>query len=278
MEGMASGAKAARRRRVSYPVANLRGEVSGLETVMAQVMARPRKEAVHRLRSTTRRIEAHLEVVVELARQEPGFRVAGGEVRRVKKLLRRVRRGAGRVRDLDVARELAKTFAAGGTAPQIRRQAEDLREQLKEERKRESRDLIASLKGRGLKLQPSLEQLLISLEPVAEVGMSAVELEVLARGWHERQMKLAGLENMRMDGLHWIRKSAKLARYMAETGLAARVVREFATVQAAGGEWHDCLNLLELAEERLGKRSELAVLLKGRETAARSTFEELIAR
>jgi len=85
-------------------------------------------------------------------------------------------------------------------------------------------------------------------------------------------------EKTRVDGLHWIRKSAKLARYMAETGLAARVVREFATVQAAGGEWHDCLNLLELAEDRLGKRSELAVLLEGREAAARNAFEALIAR
>ena len=277
MEGMASEAIAARRRRVSYPVANLRGEVSALETVMAQVMARPRKEAVHRLRSTTRRIEAHLEAVEELARQEPGFRVASEDLRRVRKLLHRVRRGAGRVRDLDVARELAKMFAAGEAAPEIRRQAEDLREQLKGERRRESRDLVALLKGRGLKLQPSLEQLLISLEPVAEVGMSAVELEVLTRGWYERQMKVMRTEKMRVDGLHWIRKSAKLARYMAETGLAARVVREFATVQAAGGEWHDYLNLLDLAEERLGKRSELAVLLEGRETAARSAFEALIA-
>ena len=276
MKGMASEATTARRRRVSYPVANLRGEVSELETAMAQVMARPRKEAVHRLRSATRRIEAQFAVVEELAHQEPGFRVAGGEVRRVKGLLRRVRRAAGRVRDLDVARDLAKTFAAGGAAG-IRRQAEDLRVQLKEERRPESRELTALLKGRGLKLQRYLEHLLLALEPVALIGMSAVELEVLTRRWYEGQLKAVPSATTRVEGLHWIRKSAKLARYMAATGLAARVVREFATVQAAGGEWHDWLNLLDLAQERLGKRSELTTLLEEREATARQTFEAAIS-
>lgn len=275
---MASGARTTRRRRVSYPVANLRGEVSGLETVMAQVMARPRKEAVHRLRSTTRRIEAHLEVVEELAHRDSGFRVVVGEMPRVRKLLHRVRRAAGRVRDVDVARERAKEFTAGEVAPGIRREAGDLRKKLKGERKREGQDLLALLKGPGLKLQPSLEQLVDALEPVSEVGMSAVELEALTRAWYERQLKAAGLEKRQVNRMHWIRKSAKLARYMAETGLAARVVREFATVQTAGGQWHDCLNLLDMARERLGKRSELVLLLDKREAAACSAFEAQLSR
>lgn len=277
MVGMKAGAKKAHRRRVSYPVANLRFEVSGLETVTAQVMARPRKEAVHRLRSTTRKIEAHLEVVEELAHQDPGFRAVGGFVKRVRKLLSRVRRAAGRVRDLDVSGDFAKECASRDASAKIRDEVRDLRAQLKVERKREERDLIALLKGRGLKLQPCLEQLLTALEPVGEVGMSAVELEVLTRAWYERQRKAAELEKTLVDRMHWIRKSAKLARYMAETGLAVRVVREFSEVQEAGGRWHDCLNLLELARARLGKRSELATLLEEREAAARKAFEALIA-
>lgn len=270
-------AKTARRARVSYPVANLRFEVSGLETVTAQVMARPRKEAVHRLRSTTRKIEAHLEVVEVLAHQYPGFRAVDGMAKRVRNLLSRVRRAAGRVRDLDVARDFAKEGIVGKASPKLREETRDLRAKLKAERKCEERDLIALLKGRGLRLQPCLEQLLTALEPVADVGMSAVELEVLTRGWYDRQLKAAALEKTLADRMHWIRKSAKLARYMAETGLAVRVVREFAAVQVAGGLWHDWLNLVEIARKRLGKRSELATLLDERETAARIEFEEQVA-
>ena len=274
---MTAGATPARRRRVIYPAAKLRAEVSGLESIAAQVVARPRKEAVHRLRSTTRRIEAYLEVVDALAEQEPGFKTVGADVKRVRKLLGRVRRAAGQVRDLDVAREFAKACRSGDAGPKIRGEVKKLRAQLKDDRQREERVLVALLKERGQKLQLSLERLLNALEPVGDVGMSAVELEVLTRDWYARQLKAAELQKTLEDRMHWVRKSAKLARYMAETGLAARVVKEFAAVREVGGQWHDCLNLLRVARGWLGKRSALAKLLAGREVAARSAFEAQIA-
>jgi len=272
---MAAGAKTVRRRRASYPVANLRAEVAGLEAAMAEVMARPRKEAVHRLRTETRKIEAHLAVMAELAQQEPGFKAIERQAARVMKLLVRIRRAAGRVRDLDVQRRLAKECAAGGATRKVRREAKDLRAQLKVERQLKARDLLEKLEGRRLKLETRPKTLLEALEPVATVGMSAIDLEVLTRTWYQRQVSEAGQESNAARQMHRIRKAAKLARYMAENGLAARVVAEFAAVQEAGGRWHDWLDLLHATRQRLGKRSGLAARLKEQEAAARSSFQAL---
>jgi len=276
MFGMTAGAKTARRRRVSYPVANLRVQVSALETAVAQVMARPGKEPVHGLRSVTRKVEAQLAVVGKLAEQEPGFQAVEGPVRQVEKLLDKVRRAAGQVRDRDVQHGLAQEFAGVGATAALRREVKEIRKQLRVERAGAAAELVDVLDGHGRKLAPLLEALIHALKPVEAVGMSAVEQEVMTRGWYAAQLDTARLDTKPVRGMHRIRKAAKLARYMAENGLAARVVEEFKAVQEAGGRWHDCLSLRDAARRRLGKRSELAALLTEREAAARSLFETLV--
>jgi len=209
-----------------------------------------------------------------LGRQEPGFRVSE---KPVKKLLDGVRRAAGRVRDLDVQRRLAKECVASGATKKLRREVKELREQLKEERGLEAESLLEILEEHGLKLEPRLETLMGELEPAAAVGMSAVDLEVLTRGWYQSRRSEAERETKPNDRLHGIRKAAKLARYMAENSLAARVVDEFEALQEAGGRWHDCLGLQKAARRRLGKRSGLAAVLKEREAEARSRFQGLLS-
>lgn len=276
MLGMAAGASSARRRRVTYPVENLRVQVSALETVMVQVMAKPRREAVHQLRSVTRKVEAHLAVLGELAGQEPGLRAVARPARRVQKLLDLVRKAAGRVRDPDVQRTLARECVQDGSAKKLRGEVKEIRAQLKVERELAAAELIDLLLGRGLKLGPRLEVLMDALKPMEAVGLSAVEQEVMTRGWYAGQLGAARQRTGSDQTLHRIRKAAKVARYMAENGLAARVVETFKKLQEAGGRWHDCLSLRDAARERLGKRSELAALLKEREVSARTSFQTLV--
>ncbi len=272
---MTAGARTAQRRRVSYPVANLRAQVSALETAVAQVMARPGKEPVHQLRSVTRKVDAQLAVLGKLAEQEPEIRALEGSTRRVEKLLDKVRRAAGRVRDLDVQQGLAQEFAGDGATATLRHEVKEIRKQLKADREELAAALVDVLEGHGAKLGPLLEGLMSALKPVEAVGMSAVEQEVMMRGWYAAQLDAARHDSKPVRMMHRIRKAAKLARYMAENGLVARVVEEFKALQEAGGRWHDCLSLRDAARRRLGKRSELAELLTEREAAARSSFATL---
>jgi CHAD domain-containing protein len=164
---------------------------------------------------------------------------------------------------------------ASGATKKLRGEVKDLRGQLKQERGLGAEALVAMLEGSALKLEPRLEELMDGLEPVAEVGMSAVDLEVLTRGWYESQRSAAEREAKPNDQLHGIRKAAKLARYMAENGLAERVVKEFEALQDAGGQWHDYVDLGETARRRLGKGSRLEDLLKKQEAQAMSRFQGL---
>ena len=265
-------------RRVSYPVEALRAQVTALEAAIARVLARPKKDAVHELRKSTRKIEAQLAVIAELAQQEPGFKAITQPAKRVAKLLGKLRKAAGRVRDLDVQRKLAKEEIERGTTKKIRKEAKELRRELKAERAVGAEALIEALKAHALKLEPELERLVEELEPVAKVGLSAVELEVLTRGWYQKRRGKAEREDRPAEQMHGVRKAAKLARYMVEDGgVAARVVKEFEALQEAGGRWHDSLTLRELARARLGKQSGLAELLEQRENATRSEFREMLA-
>ena len=277
MVGMTARAKAALRPRVSYPVENLRVQVSALETATAQVLAKPRKDAVHHLRSTTRRIEAHLEAIEVLGQQEPGFRAVEKMATQVKKLLDRIRRAAGRVRDLDVRSNLAQECSSKSATLTLKKEVKELRASMKAKRRADAAKLREVLDGHGRKLAPKLEVLLHALQPVANVGLSTVEQEVLTRDWYAEQVRKARKGSDPTVALHDIRKAAKLARYLAENGLAGRVVNEFKALQEAGGRWHDYMSLRDAARRQLGKRSELARLAREKEMSARSAFEAMLA-
>jgi CHAD domain-containing protein len=261
----------------SFPVQSLRKHVSALEAAAAQVLAKPRKEAVHRLRIAARRIEALLEVIATLGRKEPGFAEVERPAAKVKELLAAVRRAAGSVRDLDVQRRLAKEVAEGGATKKIRSEAKALRKQLGRDRDSDAKTLVTMLEAHALELEPRLEELMKALEPVTQVGLSPVELEVLVRDWYKRRRGKAASKRKAVDQMHGTRKAAKLARYMAENGLAARVVKEFETVQETGGRWHDTMTLRDTARERVGKRSGLAEAMERREADARNEFVKLVA-
>ena len=268
---------AAKSSAVIFPVESLRGHVSALEAAVAQVLAKPRKEAVHRLRIASRRIEALLEVLAALGRQEPDFAAVEKPMKRVKDSLAAVRQAAGSVRDLDVQRRLAKEVAETGATKKIRSEAKSLSDDLRQDREVEAKELVKMLEAHALELEPGLEELMKALEPGAKVGLSQIDLEVLVQDWYKRKRGKAELKRRPDDQMHGTRKAAKLARYMAENGLDARVVKMFETVQETGGRWHDSLTLRNTARKRVGKRSGLAALMDKREADARTTFARLMA-
>jgi len=171
----------------TYPVATLRTQVTALEAAIAQVLAKPRKEAVHELRKATRQIEAQLELIGSLAARNAKYHAAVRGAKRVTKELGRVRRSAGEVRDLDVQRALTKDTIANEVGSKVRREGKDLRRSLKQERTEAAASLVKTLERHALKLEPQLEELLAQMEPLAGVRLSGPQLEKATLAWYARR-------------------------------------------------------------------------------------------
>ncbi len=240
-------------------------------------------DAVHDIRTGTRRIEAMLDTILR-ERSQP---VTGENLpqktnlqtndlaktaQRWLRLLKRIRRAAAPVRDLDVHRKLleqykagkktngsaesdAKPIDAGGQTP-VEQQADDLDAWLKQTRDEQARPLMKA----APKWAPRVGTQLASLEE--EMGKSPLRrraarkaavtaLEAFARLASQMQLLDAG-------NLHDFRKGAKKARYMAESGgadeQAGAVGKALKKLQDEIGDWHDWLVLAEEAHEALGSR------------------------
>jgi CHAD domain-containing protein len=257
----------------AYPVQVLREHCTELEAAIELALVKPRRKPVHDLRTNSRRIEAQLELLGLLEAEEPSLTGLSGRAAKVRKLLGAVRKAAGKVRDLDVQRDLVRdALDADSTKPMIA-DAKHLRRKLRGERVEEAAELLKELEGHARKLGPKLEKLLRRLEPATGLGISASKLEKLVRAWYEKQTAGAGDSH---DDLHGIRKAAKLARYMAESGDVAKTALEFENVQQMGGAWHDSLTLRVVAHDELGKRSKLVAIFAHQERATLEDFRETL--
>ncbi len=97
---------------VLYPVQVLQAHVAELQTMMAACLSDPDHKPVHKLRTATRRVEA----VLLLLGLVPGLPAHRKEVAATRRALRKLRRAAGTVRDLDVHRKMLEAFAGAEEA------------------------------------------------------------------------------------------------------------------------------------------------------------------
>jgi CHAD domain-containing protein len=253
----------------------LRDQVTALEAAVALVLAKPKKRTVHALRTSTRRIQAQMQLLDALAEQDAALAIPKKLRAKVEKRLGEVRKAAGRVRDLDVQRILLKEHRGH---PATRRDAGRLRDLLKTERQVEARRLVAMLEGHALKLGPLLETMLDGLTAVEQLRVSTTRLAAVTEEWFAFRVGERASEGS-ADELHEARKTAKLARYMAERGggAAKRVAEGFEQLQESGGSWHDAMLLRKLARKKLGKRSRLGPVFEEREQKALAEFRRRVA-
>ena len=240
----------------------------------------PEEEAVHNVRTSTRRIEAMLDTIVrELSPRTAANSGEGNPVgeaaQKWLRLLKRIRRAAGAVRDLDVHRGLLKKRGwlenpdsnenhqpgpevADSSSYTLGKQAEDLDAWLRGSRQEEAKPLIKA----APKWSERLDKELFSFEAAMEQARSprkrvrsaaAVALDAFAR-------LSTQMERLDASNLHDFRKGAKKARYMAESGgddaHAVAVMKALKKLQDEIGDWHDWLVLAEEAHEALGERGE----------------------
>lgn len=238
----------------------------------------PKVEAVHHLRTGTRRVEATLETLAREAGAR-GLGKAAEEARqRWLRQLKKVRRAAGTVRDLDVHRELladnflpaedaapdkvavelaeamaATTTGSVGITPLVQ-QARSLDAWLKDRRFDAAQSLCSTLDDHAERLLDAEQQFMAAMTKRRSVSHRA----------HRPPARLALEDYLRLmdamplldrENLHDFRKGAKKARYVAESDdkdpAAVAMAKAIKRVQDAIGEWHDWDAVRQEAREAL---------------------------
>ena len=219
-----------------------------LDRELGKLGRRPAPERVHKFRTTSRRVEALLSELV-----------AGhhGNESKLLKRLARLRKKAGRLRDLDV--EIAALRAlrfpqANGHKSQV------MGALVKERAKREKKLVKASDRATIAVLRRRLRRSAKDLE----VPANREPLALTFRKLRELSQNTVLTEKM----LHEYRIIGKRARYIAEFAsddpARQRVVDQLKHMQDVIGDWHDWLKLSQKAEKILGgvRDSPLVAMLR----------------
>lgn len=196
---------------------------------------------VHKFRTHSRRIEA---LISELAPEN-------GNRRKLLKLLSKLRKKAGKVRDLDVQIAFLKELKV----PDRHNQRAQLLEWLESEQTRRTK-----------KLEKAFEA-----ETATELRKRLRRAQKETQIEHVDPLKLAfkrlpdpGTTPLNEKMLHTCRIEAKKARYLAElapeSAETKHFIDELKRAQDAIGEWHDIMKLKEHAEQLFGGVSDSALV------------------
>jgi CHAD domain-containing protein len=200
---------------------------------IARVSKDAKPENVHRFRTNGRRVEV---LVGNLSPQD-------ANTRKLLKRLSKLRRKAGKVRDLDVQIAFLKELKI----PDRQNHRAILLDKLTDEQQKQSRKFVRSLDRAAMrKLRKRLRK--------AKTETNLSEIDPLKVAFS--RLPKTGQWPLNEKNLHACRISAKHARYLAElcpdSVDAKLVVGELKKAQDEIGRWHDVLKLTERAQELFG--------------------------
>ena len=250
---------------MSQPIVALLRYSLTLKAAMAECIDTPEPKPVHRLRSTTRRMEAILELLA-IAADLPHIRKKEKPFR---KYLRKIRQSAGEVRDIDVHLDMLAAYKSIDDAAVLEKD-------LNAARKKSAKKLQRRIEKDQRNIQRALDDLETILAPIVDFDLSAATLTQAAQSWLASAVK--NLDPQNDEGLHSIRKACKTARYICEIGAetsqaAAKLAKHFNDVQQITGTWHDYLLLLNEAHDTLPNDSPLIEKIHARTLRLRQEAE-----
>jgi CHAD domain-containing protein len=209
-----------------------------LEQDLVKLSSKPRPENVHRFRTGTRRLQILLgELSPEMDRNQ----------KKLLKLLGRIRKRAGKVRDLDVQLAALRSLKI----PQEPRRKTQLVNHLIELRAQQEKKLCKAVDEKTVReIRKRLKRAGKNFDPEASRDPLAVAtgmLEGINRGDSPITEAL----------LHQYRILSKRARYAAEFAEPSPKAQQFIAgvkrIQDALGDWHDWLTLTQTTSEHLGE-------------------------
>jgi CHAD domain-containing protein len=240
------------------------GLAESFNAAVAQGIEDAAPEAVHRMRTGSRRLQALLEATLRQA--SPAGNALERPTRTWLRELKQVRRAAGAVRDLDVQRKLLEDWigkrmpeqetASGSAAgpPAEIKQADMLDAWLKGERKHLARAMQKQIRKRQHALAEGQGTLFTAITRVS-LGRARVLRTADAVALEEFVRATDAMPLLHAENLHDFRKATKKARYLAEAGAAgdkSSVAKALKRIQDAIGKWHDWLCLGKEAQTALG--------------------------
>ncbi len=242
-----------------------------MDGLLAKTRARPLPERVHQVRTTARRLEALTEALCPEPR---------GTEKKLLKRLARLRRRAGKVRDLDVQIAALRTLKIGRESE---RKAQLLEALADERRRREQRFTAALDKQNVRKLRNKLRAAASDLLPpglsdaaaAPWAGVATAALDPVPLALRRFAALSRGQRGFSEANLHAFRTACKRIRYIAEMAgndpLARRVVELLKRIQDQAGEWHDW-STLSGAAEKLFASSAASPLIAALRNITRAKF------
>ena len=238
--------------KLAHPVRTLHEQSKALEKSLTACLTKASPESVHKLRTTIRRFEAQFTLLAQ-SRKLPKSQ---HQPKKLLRHLRKLRRFAGEIRDIDVQRDLISAHTTAETAADAAR----LRRRLKERRDQQAALLVDLAQRLNGKVSKELGQLLETLLQVEHLSMPSDQVTSFA----QRLFSHRSSSYVTDDQLHAARKAAKVARYICEmvptSATAVRMAKKFEDIQDKGGQWHDWLQIAKIAEDHLETHSPLTDL------------------
>jgi CHAD domain-containing protein len=232
-----------------------------LDRELTKLVAKPAPEHVHRFRTHGRRLEALLdELIAEPNRNQ----------KKLLRLLARLRKKAGRVRDLDVEisslRNLKVPQEPGHKSQLLRTLSEDRAKREKKLAGAFNKETVRELRKR-LRRAASETEIPEGTEPLTQA------LQLLAQLGR-------GHAPLTEESLHQHRIVGKRARYLAElagkNAEAESVVEQLKRMQDVIGDWHDWLKLSQKAESLFGGVQDSALVAALR-NVTRAKFRQALS-
>jgi CHAD domain-containing protein len=236
---------------------HMRGLNRDLSNAVSKVLDDRKPKSVHRLRTTIRRIES----LISYANPDIGKK----EERSLEKLAD-LRKRAGKVRDLDVQKDLLDTLGNGSAA----KDRTTLKELLEKKREGQARRLESAVKKLHEakffdRLDRIAEQAGVPQDgknrPLAPLEEAKAQLSEMANDFGSG-------ETMKPSQLHEARVTLKRIRYLAELAEESAAQKDFTnklkSTQDAIGDWHDWLELTDRAEKRFSDRANSALVREAR--------------
>ena len=250
-----------------------RKAVRELSKTLKSLPKDPPPTEVHKLRTTTRRVEAIVSVLAQ---------VEGKESRRLLKSIEPIRKAAGGVRDMDVMIGNARKLARRAESDSLTR----LDEQLQIARQQNAEELRRVLGRRrtaareNLKEYSSLIRTAVArMEGTASTtGLPAHEHDGIHSAAANVVRELGEWPQLNAENIHAFRLKVKELRYILQLSDDANseLGEALGNVQRRVGDWHDWHQLHEIASEVLIPERDLALLERIDETTKRK-FDQALA-
>jgi CHAD domain-containing protein len=239
---------------------NVRPTLRKLGRQLSKLAGRPSPENIHKFRTSSRRVEVLVEDLAHERKRND---------KKLLKLLSRLRKMAGRVRDLDVEITALRSLKI---QQEPMRKSQLMRTLADERGKREKKLVKALDKTAVAEVRKRLKRTAGSLEVPKNVNPLAVAIRKIS----QVQLDQSAVTD---ETLHHFRVAAKRARYVAElaspTPEGTRLVEQLRRMQDTAGDWHDWAQLAARAEKLFGGVQDSALVAALR-NVTRAKFRQAV--